>query len=465
MSKPLAAGIWYSVSNIMLRSVSIITAPIFTRLLTTADYGKISNFTSWQNICAIFMGLFLNYSIGRAKIDFKNDFNSYISSIQGLSSVIGILVLIIVIPYADSIAEFMEIDKVLLITMVVYLFFYPSIEYMQSKLRFEYRYKENVLIAITNTLSVVVISIVLILSSEYEEKYVGRIQGIVYPSFIIAVICFIIISIKGRKFVVLDYWKYALKFSIPMIPHALAMIVLAQIDRIMIVKMVGDREAGIYSFGYSYAIVLSVITNAIINAWQPWLYNCANENKIDEIKKSNKEINIFVSILTVLFVLVTPEVLMLLGTKDFWEAKYMVGAVIIGTFFQFLYSYFVLMEMYCKKTIIIAVGSIIAAVTNFCLNLIFIPKYGYISAAYTTMIGYLLLMMYHWIAFKLIYKPKIFAEKQILILTIVTPIICLIMMFNYDNIVLRYIVSFLMIFLYSGRLKKILNIIMVQYKK
>ena len=35
-----------------------------------------------------------------------------------------------------------------------------------------------------------------------------------------------------------------------MIPHALAMIALAQIDRIMIVKMVGDREAGIYSFGY-----------------------------------------------------------------------------------------------------------------------------------------------------------------------------------------------------------------------
>ncbi|MFK2360612.1 oligosaccharide flippase family protein [Bacteroides fragilis] len=73
MSKPLKAGIWYSASNIMLRSVSIITAPIFTRLLTTEDYGKISNFTSWQNILAIFMGVFLNYSIGRAKIDFKDD--------------------------------------------------------------------------------------------------------------------------------------------------------------------------------------------------------------------------------------------------------------------------------------------------------------------------------------------------------------------------------------------------------
>ena len=80
MSKPLKAGIWYSASNIMLRSVSIITAPIFTRLLTTEDYGKISNFTSWQNILAIFMGVFLNYSIGRAKIDFKDDFEGYLSS-------------------------------------------------------------------------------------------------------------------------------------------------------------------------------------------------------------------------------------------------------------------------------------------------------------------------------------------------------------------------------------------------
>ncbi|THC67630.1 hypothetical protein E7X19_23060 [Bacteroides fragilis] len=99
--------------------------------------------------------------------------------------------------------------------------------------------------------------------------------------FLIATICFIFIFIRGKKVIVLNYWKYALNFSIPMIPHALAMIALAQIDRIMIVKMVGDREAGIYSFGYSYAIILSVITNAIINAWQPWLYNCANENKVE----------------------------------------------------------------------------------------------------------------------------------------------------------------------------------------
>ena len=168
MSKPLKAGIWYSASNIMLRSVSIITAPIFTRLLTTEDYGKISNFTSWQNILAIFMGVFLNYSIGRAKIDFKDDFEGYLSSIQGLSCFIGVLILIIIIPFVNSLAEFMEVDKILLITMVVYLIFYPSIEYMQSKLRFEYRYKENVLIAVINTFSVVIVSIVLILSSWYE---------------------------------------------------------------------------------------------------------------------------------------------------------------------------------------------------------------------------------------------------------------------------------------------------------
>ena len=160
------------------------------------------------------------------------------------------------------------------------------------------------------------------------------------------------------------------------------------------------------------------------------LYNCANENKVDEIKKSNKEINKFVCILTILFVAIAPEVLIVLGTKDFVEAKYMVGPVIIGTFFQFLYSYFVLMEMYCKKTIIIAIGSIMAAIVNFYLNMFFIPILGYVVAAYTTMVGYILLMIYHWIAFKLVYKPKIFAEKQILILTFFTPIICFVVKYR-----------------------------------
>lgn len=201
--KALKSGVWYSVSNILLRAVSILTAPIFTRLLTTSDYGKVSNFSSWQNILLVFCGLCLSYSIGRAKIDFENNFEDYISSIQGLSSFFSLIILLLYLPFSRHISAFMELDNSIVISLLVYMIFYPSIEYMQTKLRFQYRYIENIIIAVLITLGTVALSIILILVSSAEKKFVGRIFGMIIPSFLISVLCYIFILKKARPYIML----------------------------------------------------------------------------------------------------------------------------------------------------------------------------------------------------------------------------------------------------------------------
>lgn len=452
-TKALKAGTWYSISNILLRAVSIVTAPIFTRLLTTTDYGVVSNFSSWQNILVIFCGLGLSYSIGRAKIDFENNFDEYISSIQGLSSLFSVILLALVIPFSTQIANFMELDRSIVLSLFVLMIFFPSIEYMQTKLRFQYRYIENIIIAVLNTVSTVSISIFLILVCDSNNKYFGRIYGMIIPYFFIALFCYFALIKKGKKVQDRVYWKYALTFSLPMIPHALAMVVLGQIDRIMIVKLCGNDFAGIYSFGYSYAIILSVITNAIMNAWQPFLYDCLKQNKHEDILQSNKLLNELSLIMTIGFIGIAPEIIMLLGSKDYWGAKWMVAPVAVGTLYQFYYSYFVYIEMYKKKTSIIAIGSVGAAVINMILNYIFIPRLGYLAAAYTTMAGYLFLMIYHWISYRVLYRRSIFAEKQILVFSILIPFIGVMFTFLYTHIFIRYVllVAILSIYLVKNK--------------
>lgn len=54
----------------------------------------------------------------------------------------------------------------------------------------------------------------------------------------------------------------------------------------------------------------------------------------------------------------------------------------------FAYSLYVNIEHYYKKTPYITVNTIIAAASNIVLNFIFIPRYGYIAAAYTTLASY-----------------------------------------------------------------------------
>ena len=76
----LKSGSAYMLSNILINATSIITAPIFSRLLTTSDYGIVSNFMAWQSIGLIIIGLGLAYTIGNAKIDFPGELNEFIEA-------------------------------------------------------------------------------------------------------------------------------------------------------------------------------------------------------------------------------------------------------------------------------------------------------------------------------------------------------------------------------------------------
>ena len=144
--------------------------------------------------------------------------------------------------------------------MMLYVLTFPSLTFTQIDLRFDYKYKENVAISIINSLGIVVCSIGLIFLWP-KQRYLGRIIGNVLPTIVLGGWLAFRIFFHGKKLVDLKYWKYALKLSLPVIPHSLAMIVLGQIDRILILRFCGESENGIYSFGYSYGILLSVVTN------------------------------------------------------------------------------------------------------------------------------------------------------------------------------------------------------------
>ena len=51
--------------------------------------------------------------------------------------------------------------------------------------------------------------------------------------------------VKGKAFYIRDYWRFALAFNIPLIPHYLSSQILNQADRIMIGNMIGKGEAAI----------------------------------------------------------------------------------------------------------------------------------------------------------------------------------------------------------------------------
>ena len=84
-----------------------------------------------------------------------------------------------------------------------------------------------------------------------------------------------------------------------------------------------------------------------------------------------------------------------MGGHKYDESRAAAMPIVLAMFLSFMYSFPSAVEYYYKKTKLIAIGTMSAAALNIILNLIFIPKYGWIAAAYTTVFCYLIYYIMH----------------------------------------------------------------------
>ena len=453
-SKVVKSSIWYTIANVSIRAVAIITTPIYTGMLTTADYGRANTFNSWIDVFNVFACLCVVYSIGRAKLDFPDRFDEYMSSLQGLSSSFGFILLVLAFIFRESLSGWIHYEVPLAVGLFAYLCVAPSVEYMMQKCRYEYRYKENILISVITCVGQVALSILLMLLFN-DRRYIGKILGVMLPTAIMGIVFYIRFIVKGKVFYNREYWTYALKIGLPMIPHALALILLAQMDRIMIKGICGDGDAGLYIFGYSFATLLMIFTNAIGQAYLPWFNETLFDGERDRIRQIQKKLVLLGCFLSFGFIAVSPEALMILSISNnsYWIAKYVVPPIVLGTLAQYFYTNYVNVEIFCKKTSIIAMGSCLAALINYILNYAFIPRFGYIAAAYTTFASYIVLMLMHYIMVRFVLKEQVYDDLYMFAAMLVMTLIGITYLLLYGDgigvIMLRYAVTILTVVIFA----------------
>ncbi len=461
--KAVRSGMWYVVSNVLLRAVGIITAPVYSRLLTTSETGFANNFNNYVSLFTVVTCLCLIYSVGRAKIDYKDDFDAYMSSIQALSSMFGAVILILVMIFTPS-SGLLGYDKYIIFIMFAYLVLFPSIDYQQYKYRFEYKYRENIAISVIITVVTVILSIGLIFLIP-QNKGFAKILGTVIPSGLMAIWCYFNILRKGRCFFNKEYWLYALKIGLPMIPHGLAMIILARIDTSMISTMCSFSDVGLYTSGYTIGTLLMFVSNAVGQAWLPWFNERLAAGEKELIKEKNMILMTGGCVLTLIFIGVSPEAVKILFAKPYWECMWVVPPVALGTLCQYFYTNYVNQELFHKKTVMIAANSIVAALINTGLNYIYIQKYGYIAAAYTTLAGYLILLMLHYFSARLILKENLYRNGAYFVMLSLTLIAGLAFIPIYEKPFIRYALVLLLTAVFAFRYKNVIISFIDRFKK
>lgn len=450
--KAMKAGIWYVVNNILIKSLGIITLPLFSRILTTEEYGIINNFQSWLSVLTIVITLNLHTSIQRAKLDFEDNIDDYLASNLVLSTISCVIFYCVTIIFEEKSYQLFGMSKELITFMYIYIIFYTAFEFMQTKHRIYMKYKIFSLITMITSLLSVLLSLILVINM--QEKYWGKIVGSILPIFCISLYMYGLILIKSKTYFNVNYWKYAISLSIPLIPHHLATNILAQFDRIMLTNICGFIQVGLYSMAYNVASLLSMVWVSFNGAWVPWFNEKMSKENYLEIKEATVYYIYCFFIVNILLVSFAPEIIKILAPNEYYQSIYVIPPILLGLFFQFNYSLYVNIQFYYKNNNFIPIGTILSAIINIGLNIVFIPKYGYIAAAYTTLIGYICLFIFHYHIANNICKIDIYPTNAIKKAIIANVILSIIYLALYSTIYLRYIFTISIIFIILMKEKK-----------
>lgn len=460
----MRAGIWYTISTIMVKAISVISTPILTRMMTKADYGTATTFTSWNSLLLIICSLNLGYSVGRAKQDFAGQFDRYIGSMQVLGSIVTGILAVLSLLFIQPVSGFMELDETCIVILFLYLWGGTIVNMQQNWYRFNYQYKQNIGISMYTAVATILLSIVLVALRD-ERKYIGRCLGQALPVFILGIV-FTLDGFKKRRVCCnVKYWQYGLKLSIPLIIHTISLYILGQSDRIFITKICGQEATGIYSLAYQYAMLIMLITNAVNEAWIPWFHDTYYSGKYYEIKKNVKPLIVFGCMICIGAVALAPEAVLILGGKQYSESVHVILPSALGILMQYLYTNYVTIEVHLRKVNYISAGTIVAAICNIVLNAIFIPHFGYVAAAYTTLVCYGLLFIAHFIISRYILKIHLYEDRFVFGCLISAGIICIGFSMLYNHNILRYCSLAFLCCLYLITNKEYVSLVIKQFIK
>lgn len=436
------ATLWFIVCSVVQKGIAFITTPIFTRLMSTEQYGQYSIYLSWLHIFTIITTLRLTGAVfnkGMSKYNEERD--TYTSTMQTVTLFITIVIFCLYLIFHNQINALTELPTYIMVAIFAELLVTPAIEFWTVRNRYEYIYKPVVLRTLLMAVLNAIVGVIAVLVT--KEKGYARIMSCIAVNFVFGVILYIYNAKRGKSLYKREYAEFAIKFNLPLLLHYICQYVLDQSDRIMVQKLSNMAAAGIYSVAYSIGSLLRIITTSINNAMIPWQYKCLEQR---EHKKLDDTMYIvFIVVAGCCFVLssLAPEIMRILADDKYYEGVYVIPPVSMGLFFSFMYTTFANVEFFYEKNKFSMYISSVGAILNIVMNFFGIKKFGFIAAAYTTLICYILFAMGHYTYMSLSVKheegtEQIFNTKRLVLLSLGVVFFGLLIIFFYDKVAVRY---------------------------
>ena len=403
----------YLTADVAARAIGFVSIPVYTRLLTPADYGIINIFNTYVTIFLVIGTINIYSSVSRYYYENKEDFRQFFGSVFTV-----VLLLFAVFSLLLALLQ-RRFAALLALPLDVIIFFIPVLIYRimasfhQQILKPQYLSKE---IALVSVLAAYVGFGLKVLAIVFLEE--ARYRGPVYGAAVVGVVMVVFYLIRLRAHISFkwnrEHIRYAIEYAVPLIPYALGGIILAQFDRLMINSTEGAGDAGLYSLAYNIGMLISIFYRALmLSAWMPKYFDYMGRR---DYKAHDRDIDRMFRIVAVAalgLILFGKELCLLLSSSEYHEAAGIIPIIVLGYVFECIHYIYLKNATYAKKTIYSSIVLISCGGLNILLNAVFIPRYGYVAAAYTTVASYFAMAVAAWAINKYALKMYSTALKHI----------------------------------------------------
>ena len=384
----------YGLSSIIGRFLNYLLVPLYTAKLSAASggYGIITNIYAYVALVLVLLtfGMETTYFrfTNKTHTDSQTVYGTTLITVGSLSLLFAVLVLLLLKPISQLMGygEHPEYVGVMAVTVAIDAFLCIPFAHLRQQ-------KKALKFAALKLLNIIVnIALNVIYFAWMDGKDVGYAFYINLVCTVMLAVCLISEYATFRWRLDKQLLKSMLKYSWPILVLGIAGILNQTADKMLfpyIYKGVDMQEQlGIYGAASKIAMIMAMITQAFRFAYEPIVFAGVKDKDQHEMYAKAMKYFIIFTLLAFLMVVAYMDILKFIIGRDYWSGLrvvpiVMAAEIMMGIYFNLSFWYKVI-----DKTIWGAIFSGIGCGVLLLVNIIFVPRFGYMACAWGGFAGY-----------------------------------------------------------------------------
>ena len=186
-----------------------------------------------------------------------------------------------------------------------------------------------------------------------------------------------------------------LRYSFPILIAGLAYVTNENLDKLLLGDMIGDQQMGIYAACYKLGVFMTLFIMAFRLGAEPFFFNHSEEKNATQTYAKILNWFIITGAFFMIFIVGFIDIFasILLGSDEYFEALMIVPIILLANLLLGVYHNLAIWYKLTDKTRYGMYFSIIGAIITIVLNLVMIPKIGFMASAWATLTAYGVMML------------------------------------------------------------------------